>query len=473
MVSRITPCRVSARRGMFSLNWRRVIPFSAHSGAALAGMTYCGERQPVGKSKGRPRIGLVVPALEEGGGIGAVAEFVCETIERSQAFKLRIVSLAMSSRNLLSVSLTRPASWLRGVTTSEGTWQGRRFIRVGAFGSELEFQRYRPRHALCAVLADCDLVQVVCGSPAFALAVCGLRKPVAVHCATRVVVERRARHAKFKGPGEEWRRWMTRITDRMDRKALRSVDAIQVMNSWMLDYASDVNAGRNSFIRLVPPGVDSYRFRPAARRSLQSNCYILTVGRLNDPRKNVMLLLDAFATLPPTMRAATHLLLAGSAGPPPEFWARVKELGLVDRVTFRDSPTVDELIALYQSASVFASSSDEEGFGMVTVEAMACGIPIVSTRSGGPDGIIHDGHDGYLVGVGDVFGFADRLSRLLSNEELNLRLGRAGRQTVRDKFDTRVAGNALLETYDALLPGACPWARQNRGSRFSGTSSQI
>ena len=198
-------------------------------------MTYDGERQPVGTSQGRPRIGLVVPALEEGGGIAAVAEFVCDTIQQSQAFNLRIVSLAMSCRNPLSLSLTRPASWVRGVTTLEDTWQGRRFIRIGAFASELEFQRYRPRHALCAVLADCDLVQVICGSPAFALAVCGLRKPVALHCATRAVVERRARHAKLKGPSEEWRRWMTRITNRMDRKAMRSLDANQVINSRMKD----------------------------------------------------------------------------------------------------------------------------------------------------------------------------------------------------------------------------------------------
>ena len=315
---------------MFALNWRRVIP-SPRSEAVLEEMTYGGKRQPVGTSQGRPRIGLVVPALEEGGGIAAVAEFVCDTIERSQAFNLKIVSLAMSSRNPLSLSLTRPASWLRGVTTSEDTWQGRRFIRIGTFASELEFQRYRPRHALCAVLADCDLVQVVCGSPAFALAVCGLGKPVAVHCATRVVVERRARHAKLKGPSEAWRRWMTMITDRMDRKALRSVDAIQVMNAWMFDYARDLNAGRPSIVRLVPPGVDSLRFKPAARRDLQSSPYILTVGRLNDPRKNVTMLLDAFAALPSAVRSDS------TAGPCWLGWPVPRVLGARQRARSRPS----------------------------------------------------------------------------------------------------------------------------------------
>jgi glycosyltransferase involved in cell wall biosynthesis len=421
-----------------------------------------GDRQPVGTTHARPRIGLVVPALEHGGGVPSVAEFVCDTIEQSRAFDLKIVSLAASYRDALSVSLTRPASWVRGVATSESIWQGRRFTRIGALGSEFEFQRYQPRVALTKVLSDCDFVQVVCGSPASACAVCGIGKPVAVHCATRAVVERRSRHAEARGLTDAWRRWMTTITDRMDRKALRSVDAIQVMNSWMLDYARDVNAGRSSIIRLVLPGIDSTCFRPAAHRDLQSNPYILTVGRLNDPRKNVLLLLDAFAALPSTMRAVTRLVLAGLVGPPPKLWARIKELRLADQVIFRDSPTVDELIALYQSATIFASSSDEEGFGMGIVEAMACGIPVVSTRSGGPDGIIRDGHDGYLVGVGDVSGFAERLSLLLSNEELNLRLGKAGRESVCDKFDTRVAGNALLETYDALLSSRAASVRGDR-----------
>ena len=149
---------------MFALNWQRVLA-SLHSEAVLEEVTDGGKRQPPRTSQRRPRIGLVVPALEQEGGVPSVAEFVCDTIERSRAFDLKIVSLAASYRDALSVSLTRPASWLNGVATSESTWQGRRFTRIGAFGSEFEFQRYQPRVALTKVLSDCDFVQVVCGSP--------------------------------------------------------------------------------------------------------------------------------------------------------------------------------------------------------------------------------------------------------------------------------------------------------------------
>jgi len=94
------------------------------------------------------RIGVVVPSLEMGGGIPTVAGFVCDTIERSGKYDLSIVSLAVSAHDELGVALSRPSSWFRGVRTSTDLWRGRRVVRVGAFVSELEFQRYQPRSAL-------------------------------------------------------------------------------------------------------------------------------------------------------------------------------------------------------------------------------------------------------------------------------------------------------------------------------------
>lgn len=399
----------------------------------------------------KARIGLIVQSLEQSAGVSSVAEFVCQTIEQSGAFNVRLVGLSTSARDEIGVSLTRPASWLHGVRIRNGVWRGRPFTHVGAFASELEFQRYQPRHALAELLADCDLIQVVCGSPAWAWSVCGLGKLVAVQCATRAIVERRRRDATARGPQAGWRRWMTQFTDHFDRKALQEVDAVQVENPWMFDYAREVNAGRDAIIRYAPPGVDAVRFRPAVSRDLRPDPYILCVGRLDDPRKNIALLLEAYANLPVELKETARLVLAGSTGPGPVFWARVKKLGLTGRVAFVCSPKTEELVRLYQAASVVALSSDEEGLGVVILEAMACGIPVVSTRSGGPDGVIADGKDGYLVGLDDAKAMADRLARLLSDEALNRRMGEAARETIMRRYEAGVAGRAFLDIYDELI----------------------
>lgn len=380
-----------------------------------------------------------------------MAEFVCRAIERSGAYDLRLISLAGSARDEIGVRIASPDSWLRGVRTESGMWRGREFSRVGAFASELEFQRYQPRRALATLLADCALVQVVCGSPASAWAVCGLGKSVAVQCATRAVVERRRRDATARGLAGAWRRWMTTFTDRLDRKALQTVDAIQVENPWMFEYANLVNRGREVLIRYAPPGVDGRRFCPGSVRDLQSDAYILCVGRLDDPRKNVGLLLNAFALLPTELKRQVRLVLAGSAGPSVEFWQRADELGLLGRVSFVLKPSSEELVRLYQNATVFALPSDEEGLGVVVLEAMACAVPVVSTRSGGPDGVITDGVDGYLVGLDDDAEMSARLARLLVDSGLNLRMGSAGRETILRRYEEGVAGQAFLEMYDELL----------------------
>ena len=137
------------------------------------------------------RIALVVPALDGGGGVPSVAEFLCRTIERSGRHSVALFSLATARADPHSVQLSSPASWLRGVTVRPGVWNGRPFLHVGAFASEFEFRRYQPRTELDSRLQDFDLVQVVSGSPAAAMSVSRLRKPVVLQVATRAVVERR------------------------------------------------------------------------------------------------------------------------------------------------------------------------------------------------------------------------------------------------------------------------------------------
>ncbi len=396
-------------------------------------------------------IGLVVPSLDDGGGVPAVARFVTKIATFPGQYDVKLISLSMSSCDPESLLLARPRTWFRGARSREATWEGHRFEHVGAIAGEIEFQHYRPRRVLADAVARSDLLQVVCGTPAWANAVLNFGKPVSLQVATRARVERRQRDANPRGLLGWWRKAMTEVTDRLDDRALRRVDAIQVENPWMLDYARRLNVGRDVDIRYAPPGVDETIFAPLATRSLNVDRYVLCVGRLDDPRKNIGLLIEAFAGLPAGVRQNVRLVLAGSSGPPLGFWIRAEELGLRDRVEYVARPSRDALISLYQRANAFALPSDEEGLGMVVLESMACGVPVVSTRSGGPDGVITDGEDGFLVPLDDAQAMASRLGQLLEDPDLNLAMGRKARKTIEARYAERVAGQAFVEVWDRLL----------------------
>ena len=406
---------------------------------------------PLGEGAPPVTVGLVVPALELGGGVPAVADFICTIISRNARFRLRLISLSQCAIDDVSVAISQPRSWLRGVQTRDGAWQGRSFLRIGSFGSELEFQRYMPRVALSNALEGCDIVQVVAGSPAWGNAVIGLGKPVSLQVATRAKIERLRRGTEASGPRAWWRSAMTQITDRYDDQALRAVDAVQVENTWMLEYARTIDGVSNrTDIRYAPPGVDAKRFCPLAARSDTAKPYVLCVGRLDDPRKNIELMLRAFKQLPDSL-AHVNLVTAGVCSPSSKYWREVAACGLSGRVTHVHKPEADTLVKLYQRATALALPSDEEGFGMVVIEAMSCGVPVVATRCGGPDGIISDGKDGFLVPLNDATSMADRLSILCSDAALNLRMGQAARATVEARYADDVAGQAFIDVWDRLL----------------------
>ncbi len=148
-------------------------------------------------------------------------------------------------------------------------------------------------------------------------------------------------------------------------------------------------------LAMVP--VDDERFRPLppqARAETQEQ-YLLNISRINDPRKNIPLLLEAFARIA-ARYPALKLVLAGDE-PQPALLSQCERLGIGGSVIFRGKVPPDELAELYQRAELFVISSTQEGLGIVMLEAMACGTPVVATDCGGPEGIVIDGETGRLV----------------------------------------------------------------------------
>ena len=126
-------------------------------------------------------------------------------------------------------------------------------------------------------------------------------------------------------------------------------------------------------------------------------------------------------------------------------------MGLQNRVRHILRPETDALVKLYQNAVAFALSSDEEGLGVVILEAMACGVPVVSTRSGGPDGIITEGKDGFLVPLDAPVDMANKLALLITDIACNRKMGHEARNTIKERYAAKVAGRAFVDVWDMLL----------------------
>ena len=184
---------------------------------------------------------------------------------------------------------------------------------------------------------------------------------------------------------------------------------------------------------------------------------MLGVSRLV-PRKGFDVLLDAVAGLPDVQVA-----IAGSGRDRRRLDARAERLGgrasLLGRVADADLP------ALYASADVFAmlcrdrwGGLEAEGFGIVFVEAAACGVPSVAGRSGGSHEAVLDGRTGLVVDPRSPGEVRASIDRLLRDDDLRDRLGEAAR--------TRAAGEL---SYDALAQRLAPLARGDLGVLRTGT----
>jgi len=392
------------------------------------------------------KVAIVVPGLSDGGGVPAVAVFLRNAIQRSTRYGADLISIAVSSRDTASVRLLAPGTWRSGPQEWVGNWQGIPFKHVGSHIAELEVARYMPRTRLTRILEEYELVQVVAGTPTFACAVTAVSKPKCLSVATTIFQDRATALAKERGLRRIWRAGMTGFNFVLERKVLGQMDHVFAQSAYTHRLLADlVPEGRLS---IGSPGVDTSVFRPGPGGPTS---YILAVARFSDPRKNVAMLFRAYQQVRHKLSNAPRLVLAGTAGPTPEDWTVARELGISPYIEFRKNPSIEELAKLYREATLFALPSNEEGFGIVLTEAMASGIPVVSTRCGGPESVVMEGETGYLTPVGDHQAMARRLTELLTDVVRREYMGRESRRVAEQRFSIEATGRAYVDVYDRLL----------------------
>ncbi len=183
-------------------------------------------------------------------------------------------------------------------------------------------------------------------------------------------------------------------------------------------------------VEILPPGVDHRLFSPGDRSLARSRLghpgdqVLLFVGRVQ-PLKGLELAVECLAE---TDSGAVLWVVGGPSGPegPAELaraMGRADELGVAERVLFLPPVPHHRLVDYYRAADVVVVPSRSESFGLVALEAAACGTPVVASAVGGLTNIVEDGATGFLVEDRDPLDWATPVSLLLDDTELAQAMG--------------------------------------------------
>jgi glycosyltransferase involved in cell wall biosynthesis len=206
---------------------------------------------------------------------------------------------------------------------------------------------------------------------------------------------------------------------------------------------------------VLPMGVDlSHRFTPPGEGQRDPR-QILFVGRLV-PKKGVHHLIAAMSTVARTVTRA-RLIVVGSGPEESRLRGLASQRGLGDQIRFFGAATSETVAELMQASgivvvpSVTAPDGDQEGLGLVTIEAMGCACALVAHDFAAVHDVIVDGKTGLLVPQGDEPALAQALLRLLTVPELQQQLGVKGRQWVLEQFDWEPAADRYAKLFGKII----------------------
>ncbi len=244
-----------------------------------------------------------------------------------------------------------------------------------------------------------------------------------------------------------------RFLEEIKRRVLSRVDAVTVVSEAMRRYCDekDFAPGR---IDVQSMGVDlDTTFTPGDSSSPREG--LVFVGRLVE-KKGVEYLIDAMAILAP-QHPGLRLKIVGDGPLRGSLEARASELGVSDCIRFVGSVLNAEVPDYLRSAmigvmpSVVAASGDQEGLGLVAVEAMGCGCAVVASDLPAVRDTVIDGQTGLMARPADAADLAAKISRLLEDDFLRERLAEDGRRHVVKNFNWSAVGSAYAGLFEKLI----------------------
>lgn len=252
-----------------------------------------------------------------------------------------------------------------------------------------------------------------------------------------------------------------------EREVLRHADKIIAATQAELAQLQWLYEVKTDNVVIIPPGVDIGRFYPIPKEDARDYIHIdlcprmvLFVGRI-EPLKGLDTLIRAIAMMKKSGTLSLHeiclVVIGGDASISEENMshemARLHEIrkqyGLEDIVTFLGNRGQDTLPYYYSAADVVVMPSHYESFGMVALEAMACGTPVVASQVGGLAYLIQDGITGYHVRDQHPEELASRLSEIIANDNVHRNLSRNAVDYA-GQYAWKVISKRILEVYRSL-----------------------
>jgi glycosyltransferase involved in cell wall biosynthesis len=231
------------------------------------------------------------------------------------------------------------------------------------------------------------------------------------------------------------------VMDRSDHVVAMSSD----IRKRALDYYRPVRQ-----IETIPLGIPEPQYGETSRRALglsENDIVLITVGRLVARKAT-----DELITILAAIRDSRLKLVVLGDGPERQkVESQVYGLGLQDQVIFAGFVTDEEKFQYLDAGDLYVSTSQHEGFGIVFLEAMACGLPIVCYDKGGQADFLENTVTGYLVDFGNSDAFREKLSCLIDNESERVAIGVHNRDYVRRKYSISRCAVSYLEFYERMM----------------------
>lgn len=318
-------------------------------------------------------------------------------------------------------------------------------VAIGSWLPELEAPYYLPSSRWRQLIASHDRHVAVGGPPLVGHLLAATGTPGLLWCASDLEADRHDRVAAMPASRRLVHDALTLPWIKSQQaRTLARLPRIMGVSRYTVERLAAQGCARDRLSLLHIP-VETADFQPLATPS--AGAVVGFAGRFEDPRKNLDLALRALACLRRGGMAA-KLRLAGAV-PSPATLARVDALGLTGAVDFAGELALADLPRFYQGLDVFVLPSHQEGLCIAGLEALACGVPVVSTRCGGPEDYVRDGETGFLAEA-DPESMAWMLARIIGDRVLRQHLSRGARRIAEAEFSPAAFAGSLSAAWRAV-----------------------